>query len=273
VTAPNGLGWAWVARCRHFGGHPTLELFEEAVDAGEAAVPLLVEILARRDFRERSPADCAHLPVHALRILAEIGSPGALPAIASVLCDPVDPGLYGEEAALSLARFGEAAVKPLARVARDSSRDTWVRAAALQGLGYAALRDRRLRPRVLPVLKALLDDPSELDRTLVAQVIEACCRLAAESLWPSIMGAYKAGRVDEEVVTAEAVELELSLKRHRPDAEAKRLARRDVREDYVSWADAVEGLPPEDAEGLLAELATLDDDIGPPEVEDDSPEA
>ena len=163
-------------------------------------------------------------------------------------------------------------MKPLARLAGDSSRDTWVRAAAMQGLAYAALRDRRLRPRVLPVLKALLVDPAERDRTFMAQVVEACCRLAAESLWPSIVGAYQAGRVDEDVVTAEAVELELSLKRHRPDAEAKRLARRDVREDYVSWADAVEGLPIEAAEGLLAELAMLDDGSGPPEIEDDSSE-
>jgi hypothetical protein len=258
-----------VAKCRLFGGHPTLELFEEAVDAGAASLPLFVEILARRDFREGSPADCAHLPVHALRVLAEIGDPGALPAILGVLADPVDPGLYGEEAALALARFGEAAVKPLARVARDGRRDLWVRAAAMQGLAHAALRDRRLRPRVLPILKSLLDDRSERDRTFVAQVVEACCRLAAESLWPSIVGAYQAGLVDEDVVAAEAVELELSLKRHRPDAEAKRLARRDVREDYVSWDDAVEGLPEDDVAGLLGELHALAEGrVEPPEVEE-----
>lgn len=269
MTSEAALGWAWVAKCRLFGGHPTLELFEQAVEAGGDSLPLLVEILSRRDFREGSPADCAHLPVHALRVLAEIGDPAALPAILGVLSDPVDPGLYGEEAALALARFGEAAIKPLARVARDTGRDIWVRASAMQGLAYAALRDRRLRPRVLPTLKSLLDDPAECDRTFVAQVVEACCRLAAESLWPSIAGAYQAGRVDEDVVAVEAVELELALRRHRLDPEAKRLARRDVREDYVSWSDAVEGLPEDDSAGLLAELAAFDEGIvEPPEVEE-----
>ena len=52
MSSAPALSWSWVAKCRLFGGHPTLELFEQAVEAGEEALPLLVEVLSRRDFRE-----------------------------------------------------------------------------------------------------------------------------------------------------------------------------------------------------------------------------
>ena len=47
--------------------HPSIG--QEAVAAGEDAVPLMVDILSRRRFREGDPADCALLPVHAMRVL------------------------------------------------------------------------------------------------------------------------------------------------------------------------------------------------------------
>lgn len=264
------IDWRWAAKCRLLGGHPTRELFDEAVAEGEAAVPFFVDLLSRRELREGEPADAAFLPVHAMRVLGEIGSPAALPALLGVLVDPVDPGQDGEEAALALARIGEPAVSPLRRLAREPGRGTWVRAAAIQALAHAALRDRRLRPPVLATFRELLEDPEERDATLNAQVVDAAVRLAAEGLWPAIAGAYLSGRVDEDVVGAEAAQLELMVARHRPDRETKRLARRDPREDYASWEEAVDGLPDAERTRLVAELERIDrEGAGPPSPSED----
>jgi hypothetical protein len=207
-----------------------------------------------------------------MRLLAEIGSPAAVPALVGVLTDPVDPGLHGEEAALALGRLGEPALGPLTRVAADRGRSTWVRSSAVQGLVHAALRDRRLRPRVIEALRGRLEDAAERDRTFVAQVVDACCRLAAEGLWPAIAAAHAAGRVDEDVIGIDAVELDLAVRRHRADPETKRQARRDVREDYATWDEAVDGLTPDELSSLKRRLDRLvEQGAEPPDDEEDDP--
>lgn len=263
------LDWTWVAKCRLLGGSPTLELFDEAIASGPGALPLMTEILARRELREGEPPDCVHVPVHALRVIGTLGLPGGLPAAMGVLVDPVDPGQYGEEAALALARLGEGALPPTRGVLVDPARDTWVRVSAARALMFAALRDRRLRPRILPTFEGLLASPTERDRCLLAHVVSCACLMAATVLLPAIAGAYAAGRVDEDVVDFDSVEIDLLARQQRPDPDAKCLVRRDVREDLVSWSDVADGLPPQERSRLEAELRRLDrEGAAPPEPSD-----
>jgi hypothetical protein len=268
-TEGRPLGWDWVARCRLIGGTPTRELWDEAVSAGEAAVPLMVDVLSRRSFREGEPGDCALLPVHAMRVLTAVRSPAALPALLNVLSDPVDPGLYGEEAAVALARLGGAALAPLEGLFFDRRRDRWIRVGAARALLLCALADRRHRRRVRDAYDRFLRDPGESDGTLVAHVIADVCLMAAEVLLPAVEIAFAAGRVDEGVIDLESARIDLLTRHQRPDAESAAVARRDPGEDYVPWADLAAAMDPEDRASLEAALERcLTEPQGPPGDDD-----
>jgi len=267
----DAVDWIWVAKCRLLGGAPTLGMFDAAVEAGDASVPLLVDVLSRRELREGELPDCSLLPVHAMRILAAIGSASCIPALVNVLTDPVDPALYGEEAALALARIGVPALPALERVLRDSDRDTWIRLGAGRGLMFAALADRRLRGRVCAAYERVFLDQRETDRRMVAHLAADACLLAAAGLLPAIEVAFMAGRVEPDVVDVDSVRIELLSRHQRPDAEAKELVRRDVREDYLSWEEIVGDLQPEDRlriEGQVARIERLGAE--PPAAGDDA---
>lgn len=244
---------AWEARCRALGGDPSREMFDELA-RGEEALPLLLEILARPEWRNRSSPELQEIPVHALRALGEIRSMKALPALLGVLADPGDHATHGQEAALAVARYGADAMAPVERMLFDRSRDAWARARAARALMHAALRDRRLRARVRGTYERLLRDPDERDRLLVSIVIDCASGLAMAVLLPAIREAYLAGRADEQWGDLATVELDILARRQRPDEDAKRLARRDVRELYAPLAERLASLDPETREVILREL-------------------
>jgi hypothetical protein len=218
----------------------------EAVAAGEAAVPLMVDILSRRELREGEPTDCHQIPVHAMRVLGLIGSESAIPALVGVLADPVDPTAYGDEAGLALSRIGDAAVRPIEGLMFDRERDTWVRAGAAQALVFVALVDRRRRARVRDAFARLLQDPRESDRLLLAHVAVDACHLAMTPLLPLLESAYRSGRVDEEFIDLDQVRMELLTRHHRTDRDTKERVRRDVLEEYATWEELLDGIVPEE---------------------------
>lgn len=268
------LGWAWVESCRAVGGVPTLELFDEAVAAGEGAIPLMGRILSRRSWRTGRDPDQAAISVGALRVLGAIESPRAVPIVLGVLRDPIDVGLFGEEAAHALGRIGESALATLERVLADRGEDAWVRGAAARALTIAALRDRRLRPAVLPAFERVLRDREQTDRLANALVVHAIRMLAADDLLGAIDEAYRAGRVDDDFIAWDDLLLDLVARRHRPDPEEKAAARRDVREDYVSTERLLAGMDPELGESIAGELERLRrDGAQEPAEEDEDGEA
>jgi hypothetical protein len=214
----------------------------------------MVELLSRRSYREGEPADCALLPVHAMRVLGAVGSPAAIPALVNVLADPVDPGLHGEEAAAALARLGAPALAPLEGLLFDARRDRWVRVGAARALLFCALADRRQRRRVRDAYDRLLRDPRERDRTLVAHVVADACLLAAEVLLPAVEIAFAAGRVDEGVIDLDSARADLLARHQRPDEETAALARRDPGEDYVALAELTAGMDPAERADLAGQL-------------------
>jgi hypothetical protein len=116
----------------------------------------------------------------------------------------------------------------------------------------------------------ILLDPRENDRMLVAHVILNACLMAAPYLLPAIDVAFESGRVDTDVVDLDSVRMEMVCRHHRPDAETKDTARRDVREDYLTWDELVGGLAAEDRERLERLMARLDRaDVGPPRPGDE----
>jgi hypothetical protein len=217
-------------------------------------------ILSRTSWREGRDTDHASISVGALRVLGAIASPRAVPILMAVLRDPVDVGRFGEEAAHALARIGESAIPSLERVLADPCEDAWVRGAAARALTLAALRDRRLRPAILPAFARVLSDPRQTDRLANALVVHAIRMLAADDLLSVIDEAYRAGRVDDDFISWDDLLLDLVARHHRPDPDEKAAARRDLREDYVSMEQLLAGIEPDLAKEIEIELERLERD-------------
>lgn len=264
------LGWDWAHRCRVVGGMPTVELWDEAIAAGDGAVPLMVGLLAQRDLRTGEPPDARMLPVAAMRVLATLRAEGGIPALVGVLLDPVDPSEYSEDAALALGRVGAPALGPVEGILRDSSRRTWERASAGHAMVNAALVDRRLRARVRAAYERVLLDPRETDRTFNANLALDAVTLGMLVLQPAIEVCHAAGRLDEDMVTMDAVRLDLAIRHHRPDIDAKVAARRDFRQELRTWAEMCDALEPEDLRRFERAMARarertsehIEDDLG-----------
>ena len=253
----SALGWDWVERCLVCGGTPTLELHDEAVAAGAAALPVIGRVLARREWRSGDSVAEAFVSLHALRLLGIIGEPAAIPMLASVLRDPRDPARHGEEAALALARVGGDALPILERVLVDRSEDTWVRGCAARGLMHAALRDRKAKKRALAAYERLLRDPAETDATLGALIVDAIRVLHAGALLPAIFEAWMGGRIDREFIAWPDLEIELTSRRARSDWGEHALTKRDPREEYTTEAQFLEQLDEDAARELSAVLERL----------------
>ncbi len=236
------LGWRWVRQVLRLGGRPSLEMFDGAVAAGDAAIPLMTDVLSRRDWRLGDDPDRAEIHVHALRLLGEIGSPRALPALIGVVHDSVDVARFGDEAGLALARLGSAALPSLGRVLASRDADRWPRAVAARALEFVALRDRRLRPDVIPLLESLIEDAGEGDRVLNSHVAHALRQLASARSLSVIDKAFRAGRVDEDMSTWNDLLIDVVARHQRPDADDKALVRRDVRDDYRTLDEILAGL-------------------------------
>lgn len=258
-------GWDWVARARVLDGRASLEMFDELLAAGESALPLLVDVASRRDWREGDAWDLREVPAHALRALGELRSERVLPVLMGVLVDPGDHALHGQEAALALARQGEPALPHLQRLLLSRERDTWARIRAANALAFAALRDRRLRPRVRSAYERLLHEPQERDRLVVSSVIDLACKLAMTALLPAVTDAHGAGRADPDWGQLRDIQLDLIARHHRPDAELKALARRDPRDEYVPLAAMLEPLDEALRGRVLAALAEASRATAPPD--------
>ena len=101
------------------------------------------------------------LRVHAVTILAELGSEAAVPALSDVVLHDPDP-LVKHEAAFTLGQMGLASGVPALEEAVRHDREPIVRhesAAALGSIGNQSAR---------PTLEAALDDPDELVRNSAA---------------------------------------------------------------------------------------------------------
>ena len=154
---------------------------QELVKAGRAALPMVRETLADGKTAQRT---------HALRVLAAIGDPAALPDILGILRNPKDNMLH-PLAATTLADIGGHAVVPTLTELLVNSKDDDVRVVCLKNLAafrdpfaapfaVEALRNTALRPTaraavprwadpvVLPYVLPLLDEGSREGRQRVA---------------------------------------------------------------------------------------------------------
>lgn len=207
------------------GLRPKEHLVKQILAHGEAAVPALAQLAtAFGDLHDDEEPLC-YGPIHALRLLGELGSPAAVAPLLQALPVPVYepdeesgyvdvPGtLWGSEVLQSVARCGEEIGPFLWAWADDEQNSLVSRGAALQGLAYVAtLRDQRA---------TIIDEARrrlELGGTpiVMAGLVNLLADLGDKPSYGVIMAAYRAGIVDQGRMAA-AIARQLLLSGGRPD--------------------------------------------------------
>jgi hypothetical protein len=143
------------------GEWPPPELFEQIVQAGDAAVDPLLAIL-RTDphgWPEEARLD------HAIGLLSVIRPPRAIPELIEIVRRY--PAELGESAAEALKSFGPIAFEPLLELCRDPAVTGYKRSHAIGAAVAAAGTDSARRARLAEVIRPYLAEAMERVRELI----------------------------------------------------------------------------------------------------------
>jgi hypothetical protein len=235
---------ALVARLIDSSEWPDVELVEQIVAAGEAALePLLAFIRTYPKEYERESA-----LYNGVNILGMIGSPAAIPELVEVIRRyPEDSG---ELAAEVLGELGPIAFEPALEVLRDPAVVDYPRRHAIRAARLAAGADPALRARLAELLRPMLADAMERTRADMRE-------LAAEP--PDEDDDESEGSDLEDLDEAESSEDDEAL----VDVAAEESPEEEVApESYVEGLNEIEAQPLEPYEEvmfLVGDLAAMAD--------------
>jgi hypothetical protein len=192
-----------VKQLRRAGPRPNEHLVRNILRAGTVALGPLLYLALETELLHEDEPEC-YAPMHALRLLGELGSTdiiepllGAFP-IEQVYPDERLPLMWFDEAAQMIGRLGEAAVEPLWAIIDDPDWETTSRGVACMALAYAAVAAPETHDAVVA---GLLDRMSRSeDRSLTAHLISALSSLGVESAYKDVMGLFREGKVDSEII-------------------------------------------------------------------------
>ncbi len=189
------------------GMRPSQRQWDLLREAGPLAIPPLVDLAL--DMHKLGGAEPASLgPVHALRLLGEIGAPPeeAIERMIRATPEPAAPGnhqasyIWWQELPQMVGRWGRSGYNAARRVMLDGEIDRESRAIATASLPYVAEIDPALRDEIVTLLRARLQD--EQDAYVLAHVVEALGLLNVADAYADVMAAYKRGAVDRDVLPA-----------------------------------------------------------------------
>ena len=209
VTDPYAPLW----RLRQAGQHPERSLLAQVKALGPAVVGPLVEMATDRQLHEAgtgSPEVWA--PLHAIRLLGELGAPEAVEPLLPLFA--WDDDWLAEALPECFGQIGRAALAPLRVLLFDRTQDSWTAGRAAAGLRQIAERHPELRSEAVAALIARLD-PEESqtpdDEMVNAFVIGELGKLKAVEAALVIRRAFAEDRVDVRIVGPADVRSDLGL--------------------------------------------------------------
>jgi len=192
-----------VKQLRRAGPRPNEHLVRHILQAGAAAVRPLLDLATEIDLLHEDVPDC-YAPLHALRLLGELGSTEIIAPLLRVFPIELDypdeqlPPVWAGEAAQMIGRLGEAAVEPLWAIVDDPDWEMVGRGLACAALDYVTIVAPETRDEVVA---GLLDRLSRSeDRRFTAHLIWAIARLGVESAYKDIMALFREGKVDQDII-------------------------------------------------------------------------
>lgn len=196
---------ALVQNLRRVGLRPSQRTIDAILERGQEAVaPLLNLALDTNALLEPEPASLG--PVHALRLLGELKpSAAAEPLLNAVpLPEPEQPGqggfLWSQEVPQIVANFGADVLPVALKIADDLEIPALRRGAAYATLSFLATTAPELRADIIKALHERLE--REPDDTARGYIVAALAQLQAREAYDDVMAAYKARRVDRNIMSA-----------------------------------------------------------------------
>lgn len=185
------------------GECPPRKLVEAIIAQAEETVPLLIDIVRNEGLQFFEAKGGGWAPIHAMRLLGEIGAEEGVEALLGLLGRESDY-LY-EETPVALAMIGPPAVKPLMDFARDRTNELYARINACHALTYLVARHPEQRETVVGFLREELGSDSEDAPDYYAFIVAYLCDLVVKEARPDIEQAFERGIVSTEVITLEDV--------------------------------------------------------------------
>ncbi len=189
---------AAVASLRNLGkpNQPGVEIRRNKLDFDQSHVPDLVRMARDRELNTAlGDTDAAYAPIHAVYVLAGLDITDVVEEIIPLLNlqnDWVDVALVE-----MLGRAGEVALEPLVRYLHDPTRWHYGRTYAADALAKMARFHPELWPRIVPILRGVLQNAAQHDAVINSFIISSLLGIQAVEALPEIRHAFELGEVDE----------------------------------------------------------------------------
>jgi hypothetical protein len=196
-----------VKQLRREGFRPSEALVRTITKAGSAALGPLLALAVDVDLLHEDAPDC-FAPLHALRLLGEVGAPEIVEPLLRefpVELDDEDeqlPKLWVEEVPQIIGHLGAAAVEPLWAIADDDSWNMAARSAALLALGYATAVDPTVKDAVVAGMRERLERTD--DTIFASHLVVGLANIGVPDAYAEILAYYRAGKIAQDIIPAGA---------------------------------------------------------------------
>ena len=204
---------------RQAGKKPGRALLDRVKACGPAAVFSLIEMATDAELLDsESEGPEVWAPIHAIKLLGELGDPEAIEPLLP-LFDRTDDDALAETLPEAFGGIGASAISPMRTLLFDRTRDTWTRVYAAEALGKIGRLNPETRRKVVETLVTRLN-PSESrapeDEIIVGFVISELGDLKAVAAAPAIRRAFAEDRVDTSIIDLDFALEKLGLQPRRP---------------------------------------------------------
>lgn len=196
-----------VKQLRREGLRPSEALARTITKAGSAAISPLLALAIEVDLLHGDEPE-AFAPLHALRLLGEVGTPEIIEPLLREF--PVEleyederlPKMWVEEVPQIIGHLGAVMVDTLWAIVDDESWNMAGRSGALLALGYATGVDPALRDAVVAGLRERAARTE--DTILASHMVVALANIGVADAYSDVMALYRAGRIAQEIIPAGA---------------------------------------------------------------------
>ena len=196
-----------VKQLRREGMRPSEQLVRSITRAEGAAVGPLMALATDVDLLHEDQPEC-FAPIHALRLLGEVGSTEIIEPLLRQFPVSMDydeeelPQLWAQEAPQIIGHLGAQAIDPLWQIVDDEGWNIAARSGALNALGYVTAMAPETHDAIIAGLRERLEGSE--DKLLASHLALALANLGVSDLYPELMAMYRAGKLDQEILPAAA---------------------------------------------------------------------
>ena len=196
-----------VKQLRREGLRPSEQLVRSITRAEGAALGPLLALAIDVELLHEEPPDC-FAPIHALRLLGELGSTEIIEPLLRQFPVSLDyedeelPQMWVREVDQIIGHLGAPAIEPLWQIVDDPGWNIAGRSGALNALGYVTAVAPDTHDTIIAGLRERLERST--DTLLASHLALALANLGVSDLYPELMALYRAGKLDQEILPAAA---------------------------------------------------------------------